>query len=182
MVAYQAHGPAVIDVSPYDCGEALTAQRIGALLSVGITVCALLLLSGCYRTAALPQSEGHIVTPTAKPTLDSVPTPTRISTFVPPPKPPVKPATYSVVVSEVPVKELLCALARDSKQNIDIHPGLQGLVSLNAINETLPAILERVSKQVNLRYRLEDNTIIVFKHYGFISFKHERVSLRAGPA
>ena len=168
MVAYQAHGPAVIDVSPYDCGEALTAQRIGALLSVGITVCALLLLSGCYRTAALPQSEGHIVTPTAKPTLDSVPTPTRISTFVPPPKPTVKPATYSVVVSEVPVKELLFALARDSKQNIDIHPGLQGLVSLNAINETLPAILERVSKQVNLRYRLEDNTIIVSPDFAYV--------------
>ena len=168
MVAYQAHGPAVIDVSPYDCGEALTAQRIGALLSVGITVCALLLLSGCYRTAVLPQSEGHIVTPTAKPTLDSVPTPTRISTFVPPPKPTVKPATYSVVVSEVPVKELLFALARDSKQNIDIHPGLQGLVSLNAINETLPAILERVSKQVNLRYRLEDNTIIVSPDFAYV--------------
>ena len=168
MVAYQAHGPAVIDVSPYDCGEALTAQRIGALLSVGVTVCALLLLSGCYRTAVLPQSEGHIVTPTAKPTLDSVPTPARIITFVPPPKPTVKPATYSVVVSEVPVKELLFALARDSKQNIDIHPGLQGLVSLNAINETLPAILERVSKQVNLRYRLEDNTIIVSPDFAYV--------------
>src|SRR5205085_10069487 len=41
------------------------------------------------------------------------------------------------------------------------HPGLTGLVSLNAINETLPAILERVSKQVNLRYRIENNSIIV---------------------
>ena len=43
-----------------------------------------------------------------------------------------RPPTYSVVVNEVPVKELLLALARDTKQNIDIHPGLQGLVSLNA--------------------------------------------------
>jgi hypothetical protein len=59
------------------------------------------------------------------------------------------------------VKDLLLALARDTKQNIDIHPGLTGLVSLNAINETLPAILERVSKQVNLRYRTEGNTIVV---------------------
>ena len=39
--------------------------------------------------------------------------------------------------------------------------GLQGLVSLNAIDETLPAILDRVTKQVNLRYRLEGNTIVV---------------------
>jgi general secretion pathway protein D len=72
-----------------------------------------------------------------------------------------KPQTYSVVVSEVPVKDLLVALARDTKQNIDVHPGISGLVSLNAVNETLPAILERVSKQVNLRYRLEGNTIVV---------------------
>ena len=71
------------------------------------------------------------------------------------------PQTYSVVVNEVPVKELLLALARDTKQNIDIHPTLTGLVSLNAINETLPAILERVSKQVNMRYRTEGNTIVV---------------------
>ncbi len=101
------------------------------------------------------------MTPAAKSALENVPPPARISTFVPPPRPAIKPPTYSVVVSEVPVKELLFALARDSKQNIDIHPGLQGLVSLNAINETLPAILERVSKQVNLRYRVEGNTLIV---------------------
>ena len=80
---------------------------------------------------------------------------------MPPPTAQVKPQTYSVVVHEVPVKELLLALARDTKQNIDIHPGLTGLVSLNAINETLPAILERLTKQVNLRYRTEGNTIIV---------------------
>jgi general secretion pathway protein D len=73
----------------------------------------------------------------------------------------VKPQTYSVVVNEVPVKELLNALARDTKQNIDIHPTISGVVSLNAIDETLPAILERVSKQVDIRYRIEGNTIIV---------------------
>ncbi|HTE16369.1 MAG TPA: secretin N-terminal domain-containing protein, partial [Burkholderiales bacterium] len=73
----------------------------------------------------------------------------------------VKPQTYSVVVNEVPVKELLLALSRDTRQNIDVHSGIGGLVSLNAINETLPAILERVSKQINMRYRMEGNTIIV---------------------
>src|SRR5258708_6022400 len=118
-------------------------------------------LGGCYKRSVMPQSEGHVTTPAAKTSLADVPPPTRVSTFLPPPKPTVKPPTYSVVVSEVPVKELLFALARDTKQNVDIHPGLQGLVSLNAINETLPAILERVSKQVNMRYRIEGNTIIV---------------------
>lgn len=132
---------------------ALRAALAGALTTT--------LVAGCYRPWVLSQSEGHITSPAAKPTVENVPPPARISSFVPPPKPAVKPPTYSVVVNEVPVKELLFALARDTKQNIDIHPGLQGVVSLNAIHETLPAILDRLSKQVDLRYRTEGNTIIV---------------------
>ncbi len=119
------------------------------------------LLAGCYQRSVLPQSEGHITTPAAKPALDDVPPPARVSSFVPAPKPVVKPPTYSVVVNEVPVKELLLALARDTRQNIDIHPGLQGLVSLNAINETLPAILERIAGQISMRYRTEGNTLVI---------------------
>jgi MSHA type pilus biogenesis protein MshL len=125
-------------------------------------------LSGCAapRTVSVPPSQGHITAPAPKPEAAAavaadIPPPARVSTFVPPPKPTVKPQTYSVVVNEVPVKELLLALSRDTKQNIDVHPGITGLVSLNAINETLPAILERVSKQINMRYRVEGNTIIV---------------------
>jgi len=124
---------------------------------------ALLVAAGCtqYRPY-VPPSEGHIGSQQARPEPDrAIPPPARTSTFVPPPKPAVKPQTYSVVVNEVPVKELLLALGRDTKQNIDIHSGLQGLVSMNAINETLPAILDRIAKQVNMRYRVEANTIIV---------------------
>jgi general secretion pathway protein D len=122
-----------------------------------------LVLAGCTQfLPRVPPSEGHITAPQAKPEPDrAIPPPARVTPFVPPPKPAVKPQTYSVVVTEVPVKELLTALARDTKQNIDIHPGLTGLVSLNAINETLPAILERIAKQVNMRYRVEGNTIVV---------------------
>ncbi len=126
-------------------------------------LCAMLALAltGCYKRSVLPQSEGHVNAPAAKTSVEDVPAPARISNFVPAPKAAVKAPTYTVVVSEVPVKELLFALARDTKQNIDIHPGLQGLVSINAINETLPGILERISKQVNMRYRLEGQTIII---------------------
>ena len=123
----------------------------------------LLLLAGCaHIRPEVPTSEGHISAQQVKPEPEkAIPPPARLSTFVPPPKPAVKPQTYSVVVNEVPVKELLLALARDTKQNIDIHSGLKGLVSLNAINETLPAILDRIAKQVDMRYRVEGNTIIV---------------------
>ncbi|MEN3352860.1 MAG: biosis protein MshL [Betaproteobacteria bacterium] len=118
--------------------------------------------AGCSQVRPyVPPSEGHIA---AKPRADAeqvIPPPARMSSFVPPPQPAVKLQTYSVVVNEVPVKELLNALARDTRQNIDIHPGLQGLVSLNAVDETLPAILERIARQVNLRFRQEGNTIVV---------------------
>jgi general secretion pathway protein D len=122
-----------------------------------------LAVPGCANIKPyIPPSEGHIAKPQVKAETDkAIPPPARVSDLVPPPKPVAKPQTYSVVVSEVPVKDLLVALARDTRQNIDVHPGISGLVSLNAINETLPAILERVSKQVNLRYRLEGNTIVV---------------------
>ncbi|MBI4206754.1 MAG: secretin N-terminal domain-containing protein [Betaproteobacteria bacterium] len=122
-----------------------------------------LLLAGCADIRPhVPPSEGHISAPQVKAEPEkAIPPPARVSPFVPPPKPAVKPQTYSVVVNEVPVKELLLALARDTKQNIDIHSGLQGLVSLNAIDETLPAILDRIAKQVDMRYRVEGNTLIV---------------------
>jgi general secretion pathway protein D len=122
-----------------------------------------LAVPGCANIKPyIPPSEGHIAKPQVKAEPDkAIPPPARVSDLVPPPKPVAKPQTYSVVVSEVPVKDLLVALARDTRQNIDVHPGISGLVSLNAVNETLPAILERVSKQVNLRYRLEGNTIVV---------------------
>ncbi len=131
-------------------------------MAVGLVACGVI-VTGCgHFQPKVPPSEGHITAPAPRATpLPEIPPPARISTFVPPPKPAVKPQTYSVVVNEVPVKELLLALSRDTKQNIDIHPGIAGLVSLNAINETLPAILDRISKQVNMRYRIEGGTILV---------------------
>ncbi len=158
--ALQALGHARRNTLRRGLREAAIACPRSALRSA--TACTLaLLLAGCYKATVLPQSEGHIVTPAARPVPDNIPPPARISSFVPPPKPAVKPLTYSVVVNEVPVKELLFALARDTRQNIDIYPGLQGLVSLNAINETLPSILDRIAKQANLRVRLEGNTIVI---------------------
>ena len=146
-------------------------------------ICCLAFMTACGNVPTqIPPSEGHITTPPAKPPGQILP-PVRSSSYaVPPPKPTLKPQTYSVVVNDVPVKELLLALARDTRQNIDIHPGLTGLVSINAINETLPAILERIAKQVNLRVRQEGNVIIVqpdtpfFKTYRVNYVNMERAS------
>ncbi len=119
--------------------------------------------AGCSYKPTVPPSQGHITTEQFPPKAadEKILPPVTVSEFVPPPKPQAKVPTYSVVVQEVPVKELLFALSRDTKQNFDVHPGVQGLVTLNAIDETLPAILERISQQTNLRYRTEGRTIIV---------------------
>lgn len=69
--------------------------------------------------------------------------------------------TYSIVVYDTPVKEVLFAIARDSKLNIDIHPAIKGKVTLNAVNQTLPAILERLAKQVDLSYQLSGGVLSI---------------------
>jgi len=145
--------------------SAATPSRVISCPSAAGTLLLALLAGGCsYLAPTLPVSETHLTADKAAGKAEggesgilapvSVPTP-------PPPKPQPKLPTYSVVVNEVPIKELLFALARDTKQNIDIHPGLQGLVSLNAIDETLPAILDRIAKQGNLRWRQDGRTIQV---------------------
>ncbi len=68
---------------------------------------------------------------------------------------------YTVVVNDVPVRELLFALARDAKLNIDIGGAISGNVTLNAIDQTLPQILERVARQVSLRYEVTQDTIVI---------------------
>ncbi len=79
--------------------------------------------------------------------------------------------TYSVVVHQVPVHELLFALARDARLNVDIHPGIEGQVTLNAIEQTLPQLLTRISKQADIRFELDGPNLAVMpdtpilKHY-----------------
>jgi general secretion pathway protein D len=85
----------------------------------------------------------------------------QISTILPKPKPTARPETYTVVVNGVKVQELLFALARDAKLNIDVHPGITGTVTLNAIEQTLPQLLSRISKQVDMRWELDGPNLIV---------------------
>ena len=149
-------------IPPPEHGERASATR--RRLKTALLCLAAAYLAACtaYKPA-VPPSEGHLSTdrvPGAPPR-DKILAPVTVSDLVPMPKPQVNLPTYSVVVREVPVKELLFALARDTKQNIDVHPAVQGRVTLNAINETLPAILERIAKQVDMRYHTQGNTIFV---------------------
>jgi MSHA type pilus biogenesis protein MshL len=139
------------------------ARRRMALSRPAIFVALALLASCSSYKPTIPPSEAHISKDTVEltPKDEKILPPVTVSGFVPRPKPQAKLPTYSVVVNEVPVKELLFALARDTKQNIDVHPAIQGVVSLNAIDETFPAILDRISNQVNIRYEIKGKTILV---------------------
>jgi len=81
--------------------------------------------------------------------------------FLPPPTLAPKQETYTVVVNDVSVKELLFALARDAKFNIDIHPKITGKATLNAIKQTLPQILHRIAEQVDLRFKIDGSNLVV---------------------
>jgi MSHA type pilus biogenesis protein MshL len=122
-----------------------------------------LMTVGCAIKPKIAPSQGHInaaQVPVKAPD-EKIQRPVTASNFVPPPRPQIRQPTYSVVVNDVPVRELLFALSRDTKQNIDVHPAVRGLVTLNAIDETLPAILDRVAQQISLRYQKDGEVIIV---------------------
>ena len=88
-----------------------------------------------------------------------------------PPRPSVRQELYSVVMSNVNVQELLFALARDAKLNVDIHPSISGTVTMNVHDQTLAEILDRVARQVDLRYEMEGRNLSIqpdspyLKHY-----------------
>jgi len=118
------------------------------------------LVLGACAHAPIPQSDTHLRAEAPAPS-GTVPAPIQISTILPKPKPTSRPETYSVVVNGVRAQELLFALARDAKLNIDVHPGIMGAVTLNAIEQTLPQLLTRISKQIDMRWELDGPNLIV---------------------
>lgn len=123
--------------------------------------------AGCAHQPAFQQSNGHIdqsgqqSTENKSAPVDESLSSSKATSEPLVAKPKSKEQTYTIVVNEVPVKEILFALARDSKLNVDISPSISGAVTLNAVNQTLPAILERISRQVSMIYRVENKVLII---------------------
>ncbi len=126
-------------------------------------------LGGCNQMLPQPlePSAGHIpATPTASTT--NIPDLVQQTAVLPEPEPPAQQAKYTVVVNEVPVKEILFALARDAEINVDIHPDIDGVVTINAVDQSLPQILDRVARQVKLRYEFRENNLIISPDTSFV--------------
>ena len=128
-----------------------------------------LVLSACAPTTLSGgPSAGHLRAEDATATKGTIPQPVQKALPLPRPKPSPKTETYSVVVNNVKVQDLLFALARDAKLNVDIHPGISGSVTLNAIDQTLPQLLNRISKQVDMRFELDGPNLAVMPDTPFL--------------
>lgn len=123
--------------------------------------CAATLLTAC-TPRPFTESSGHLPAVEARQTPSSaIPDPVTGSALPPPPTLQEDEQRFTVVVHDVPVRELLFAVARDAQLNVDIAPDVSGNVSLNAIDQTLQAILDRLSQQVSLRYKMQDGTLLI---------------------
>ncbi|MFH1658069.1 MAG: secretin N-terminal domain-containing protein [Pseudomonadota bacterium] len=132
------------------------------------------LLAACAAPTPREPLKGHLNTASTAPTASAnIPAPVQQTLALPTPRTTRKAETYSVVVNNVPVRELLFALARDAKTNVDIHPGITGTVTLNAIDQTLPQLLTRISKQVDMRFELDGPNLAVMPDSPFL--KHYKV-------
>ena len=111
---------------------------------------------------------GCTALPPADPARDfAPPEPARIPAPVQTPPPVPKPApgepveTWSVSVEGVPVRELLFALARDAAVDVDIDPKIEAQVTMNALDEPFPRLLDRISRHADLSVEIEDGVLVV---------------------
>jgi general secretion pathway protein D len=126
-----------------------------------------LLLAACAQTPVKPAAT-HLMKPAAAPVEGQIPPPVQVAPLLPKPRPTARLETYSVVVNNVRVHDLLFALARDAKINVDIHSDITGTVTLNAIDQTLPQLLARISRQVDMRYEIEGQNLSVMRDTPFL--------------
>lgn len=80
---------------------------------------------------------------------------------------------FTISGTNLPIKDILLLMAKDSGIGLEIHPTVQARISLNVERQTMQQILESISRQSNLVYRVDEvtNTLIiepdfpVLKHY-----------------
>ena len=131
----------------------ITMKRSGSILMMAIWLVA------CSASNPPQMSTGHLKAPETQEA--AIPAPVTQTASLPRPerRPPTE--TYTVIVNQVDVRDLLFSMARDAKMNLDIATDIDGKVTMNAIDQTLPRILERISRQVALDYRIKDGVLTI---------------------
>ncbi|MDD4928597.1 MAG: type II and III secretion system protein [Gallionella sp.] len=116
---------------------------------------------------SIAPSAQHLKLPAA-PAPGVIPPLAETAPLPPPPKKTRAAERYSVVVNNVLAQEILFALARDAKLNIEIHPSITGTVTMNLINRTLPEILDAIARQVDMRYELNGGNLAIMPDSPFL--------------
>ncbi len=131
--------------------------RYGLIPAIAVFVVA------CGATNPPTPSEGHIKSSSdsEQATTAAIPKPVTRVPSLPRPGKRKKLETYTVVVNQVPVHELLFSMARDADLNLDIDNDIKGKITMNAIDQTLPKILQRIEAQADIVYFLEGDTLKV---------------------
>lgn len=128
-----------------------------------------LALAGC-GTRELARPEAHIQPQVTHAAM--IPEPVRAVPLPPVPSSHPPEIRYSVVVVNQPVRDVLLAMARETKVNFDINPGIEGNVTLNAVDQTLKQILTRMAKQVDMRWEEQAGTITVMPDTPYLRNYH----------
>jgi general secretion pathway protein D len=128
-----------------------------------VTTAAALTVVACGATNPPTPSEGHIKSTTESEAAEKSSIPQTVTQVPALPRPGKrkKLETYTVVVNQVPIRELLFSMARDADLNLDIDSDISGTITMNAIDQTLPKILDRIESQADITYFLEDGTLKV---------------------
>lgn len=136
------------------------------------------MLAACNSIQPQPPSAGHIRAEGQVAPNPDIPPPVAATVMLARPKAAAKTESYSVSVRNIPVQDLLFALARDAKLNVDIHPGILGIVTINAIDQTLQQILARISKQIDMRWELDGPNLVVMPDSPFLrNYKVDYVNM-----
>jgi MSHA biogenesis protein MshL len=134
-------------------------SQLPALRSLGMAFSLSLLLTACGAVLPPVNEEGrHLSLPESQstPSQGSIPSVVGTTPLLSAPQAATEPELYTVVAQDVPIRDLLFSMARDAEINVDVHPGVSGLISINAINQTLPQILTRIARQVDIRWSLDE--------------------------
>ncbi|MEO1244424.1 MAG: pilus (MSHA type) biogenesis protein MshL [Pseudomonadota bacterium] len=118
-----------------------------------------IMLSACAGPLTVGLSKGHVFD--AEEPVAEAPPLTPVAPVVPPPSQVEPVATYTVVVKQVPVIDLLFSLARDAGIDLDLQSESDRTVTINAVERPLPEILNRITSQAGLRYRLRGSGLVV---------------------
>jgi general secretion pathway protein D len=128
-----------------------------------------LALAAC-GTRPIAQSGAHIQPETTR--AEIIPQPVRAVPLPPAPKARIPEIRYSVVVVNQPVRDVLLAMARETRVNFDIDPSIEGTVTINAVDQTLKEILTRMARQVDMRWEQHGETLSVTRDTPYLQNYH----------